>query len=328
MNVSLVSIIIPAFNRAGIIKETLDSISNQTYSDWECIVVDDGSNDDTYSVIESFSRKDPRIKGFKRPETKPKGANACRNYGLSLAKGKYVIFFDSDDIMATTCLEQRVKLFSEHQDKDLLVFSMGVFRDATVFEVYPHRKVINLSLEETLEDFILSDTLPWNVCRPIFKTDLIQNKIAFNEKIHNFQDEEFNIRLLGFLKPKYLSIDNTDCYYRFDEASINKYNSLKGTQDIVNCFYEFYNSVFSVFSQEQKVKHSKKLLLKFFNHIRFYVIPGIDKTEVYKTLELFQNELKLSVKDKAILTIMILLNKFYFNKKGYHFLTTNLKKFL
>ena len=328
MNLPLVSIIIPAFNRDGIILDTLDSIVSQTYQNWECIIVDDGSTDQTVNVIEEFSKNDNRFRIFIRPKKKDKGANACRNFGLSLASGEYIIFFDSDDIMATTCLEQRVKLFADHKDKDFLVFSMGIFSDTSACEVYPFRKVLNISTEKTLEDFILSNTLPWNVCRPIFKTELIQGKIGFNEKIQNFQDEEFNIRLLGFLKPKYLSIDITDCYYRFDEESINKYKSLKGTQDIVNCFYEFYSSVFKVFNEEQKEKQKSKLIFKFFCHIRFYVIPGIDKKEVFKTLELFQKELKLSIRDRALIYAMIFLNQFYFNKKGYYFLATKLKQSL
>lgn len=328
MSTPLVSIIIPTFNRANIINDTLNSILDQTYSNWECLLVDDGSTDETKRVIQNYSLKDARIIALERPQEKNKGANASRNYGLSFAKGDYVIFFDSDDIMSKTCLEKRVKLFSENNDRDFLVFSMGVFKDSKKCEIQLSRKVVNLDLESTLEDFILSDKLPWNVCRPIFKTKLIKDKISFNEKIQNFQDEEFNIRLLGFLKPSYLSIDITDCFYRFDEASLNKYNTLKGKQDIVNCFYEFYKTVFKVLSTEQKVKYKRRLMLKFFNHIYFYLIPGIDKKEVLSTIKLFHSELELSLKEKIIFEIVVFLNLHYHNKKGYYFITQQLRSFL
>lgn len=325
MTSPLVSIIIPAFNRAEIIKETLDSIVNQTYSNWECLIVDDRSDDSTLSVLNEYSKKEVRIKVFNRPKIKPKGANACRNYGLSEAKGFYCIFFDSDDIMATTCLEQRVMHFSKHQDLDFLVFSMGVFKDKSMYEVYGNRKVINLKLDKTLEEFILTDTLPWNVCRPIFKTDLIQNKVEFNEKIQNFQDEEFHIRLLSSLKPSYLSIDITDSYYRFDEASVNKYNSLKGTQDIVDCFYEYYTTVFNALSKEQKRKHSKQLKIKFINQLRFYVVPKINQKVVFQTIKLFKKELGFSSKEIVIINLTLVLNTYFYNKKGYHFISNKIK---
>src|SRR5690606_480254 len=101
----LISIIIPSYNRANLIGETLDSIIAQSCTQWECLVVDDGSTDATNIVIAEYAQKDKRIKLFKRPDTKPKGANACRNIGLQEAQGDYVVFFDSDDLMSENHLE-------------------------------------------------------------------------------------------------------------------------------------------------------------------------------------------------------------------------------
>src|SRR5690554_6608802 len=98
-NLPLVSIIIPTFNRAHLIGETLDSVLAQTYQNWECIVVDDGSTDGTDDLMGDYLAKDGRFKYHKRPDSKPKGANACRNIGLDKAVGEYIIFFDSDDLM-------------------------------------------------------------------------------------------------------------------------------------------------------------------------------------------------------------------------------------
>lgn len=103
-----VSIIIPAYNRAHLIGETLDSIITQSYTHWECLVVDDGSTDSTVNVVAEYAKRNSRIKLFKRPKTKPKGANACRNIGLDQARGEYVIFFDSDDLMTENHLEVKV----------------------------------------------------------------------------------------------------------------------------------------------------------------------------------------------------------------------------
>ena len=85
MSKPLVSIIIPTYNRASLIKETLHSVQSQTYKNWECIIVDDGSIEDTALAIQEFLR-DIRMKFYNRPANKQKGASSCRNYGLELAK--------------------------------------------------------------------------------------------------------------------------------------------------------------------------------------------------------------------------------------------------
>ena len=83
----LISIIIPIFNRASLLSETLDSILAQTYSHWECIIVDDGSTDNTQDVIDRYLKLDSRFRCFSRPSNRPKGANACRNFGYEKSKG-------------------------------------------------------------------------------------------------------------------------------------------------------------------------------------------------------------------------------------------------
>ena len=102
----LVSIIIPSFNSETYISETIDSILNQTYPYWEAIVVDDGSSDETCSIVKRYSQNDKRIQLFLRVST-AKGASVCRNIGIEKAIGKYIIFLDSDDLLAPFCLKER-----------------------------------------------------------------------------------------------------------------------------------------------------------------------------------------------------------------------------
>ena len=102
-----VSVIIPCFNREGLLPETLDSISAQTFSDWEAIVVDDGSTDGSLSIARDYARRDARFRAL-CGDGERKGANRCRNKGLAESKGDYLIFLDSDDVLASTCLENRV----------------------------------------------------------------------------------------------------------------------------------------------------------------------------------------------------------------------------
>ncbi len=91
----LVSIIIPTYNRAHLIGKTLLSVQNQTFPDWECIVIDDGSADDTEEVVKKFSMKDPRFRYLKNE--RKKGAQGARNTGIIHARYPWIAFNDSDD---------------------------------------------------------------------------------------------------------------------------------------------------------------------------------------------------------------------------------------
>lgn len=98
----LVSIVIPAYNAELFIKETIDSVLNQTYKNFECIVVDDGSKDATSGIIENFTKRDNRLKLIKQPN---KGVSAARNFGATNSAGIYIAFLDADDIWLPEHLE-------------------------------------------------------------------------------------------------------------------------------------------------------------------------------------------------------------------------------
>ncbi|AWH72880.1 glycosyltransferase family 2 protein [Dokdonia sp. Dokd-P16] len=109
----MISIIIATYNRAAYIIETLISIKNQTYSDFECIIIDDGSTDHTDELVTAFVKNDDRFTYVLRPDTVLKGANHSRNYGYTLSNGDYVKFFDSDDVMLPEHLEISMKVLLE-----------------------------------------------------------------------------------------------------------------------------------------------------------------------------------------------------------------------
>ena len=115
-----VSIIIPMFNRATLLPETLDAVLAQTYINWECILVDDDSTDNTLAVAKEYARKDSRFRVYSRPSNIRKGANGCRNYGFSISEGEFIQWFDSDDIMEEQLLDCRVKQML-NSSSDLIV---------------------------------------------------------------------------------------------------------------------------------------------------------------------------------------------------------------
>ena len=108
---ALVSIITPSYNSAKFIAETIQSVQNQTHQNWEMIIVDDGSSDETESVVLSIIQNDNRIQFHKLSQNS--GAAVARNTGIEKASGDYMTFIDADDIWFPTFIENNIKTIQE-----------------------------------------------------------------------------------------------------------------------------------------------------------------------------------------------------------------------
>ena len=120
----LVSVIIPCYNRAHILSETIDSLLAQTYRNFEALVIDDGSTDETRQVISRYT--DPRIRYFYRVNG---GLSAARNSGLDTARGEFIAFLDSDDLWHPWKLAAQIEIFRRHPEAGLIWSDMSTFRD-------------------------------------------------------------------------------------------------------------------------------------------------------------------------------------------------------
>ena len=209
-----VSIVIPTLNRGVLISQTITSIVHQTLKNWEVIVVDDGSTDNTISVMESWVQADDRIHHVQR-ETVPSGACACRNLGTTLAQGRYVIYLDSDDLLATTSLENRVAQMDANLNLDLGIFTGVVFKNR------PDDLKILFNLESKSIDLdrFLSLDAPWQTTGPIWrKSSLDYYHLEWNENLHSWQDVEFHVHALA-LNLNYKTFPIQDFYYRVMQNS-------------------------------------------------------------------------------------------------------------
>lgn len=205
-----VSVIIPNWNGAEFIADSLSSMSRQTYPDWECLVVDDDSSDASIQIIEAFARQDKRIRLIKR-DREPKGGATCRNIGLRESKGEFLIFLDADDILADYCLQQRVEAFQYCHDHDFLVFPQLLFED----------EVDDLRL--LWDDFkgdepdlycFLRFYVVWQTMAPMYRRSFLLKVGGFDERYSRIQDVELACRiLLG--NPIYKKVFAVpDCFYR------------------------------------------------------------------------------------------------------------------
>lgn len=192
MSQPLVSIIIPTYNRANLISETLHSIRLQTYTNWECIIVDDGSTDHSAEVIAEFCAQDNRFHFFKRPQDQPKGANTCRNLGFAYSKGDYINWFDSDDVMMERFLEQKINAFLQQPDAD--VVSAGFVKYNPVGNVTS--KPYNTQLQDNPLTEYAKGQLSLNTPTFLYKRTVLHG-ITFDESLSRAQDLDLTFRIIA-----------------------------------------------------------------------------------------------------------------------------------
>jgi glycosyltransferase involved in cell wall biosynthesis len=204
----LISIIIPNFNRGSLIGETLESVLAQEYTHWECIIVDDGSTDDSEKIILSYLQIDSRFRYYKRPSELPKGANSCRNYGFELTVGHYINWFDSDDIM----LPDYLSVFMENfEGQNELIIVTGSYADATLQNKY---SIVLNEKADLFKDYIL-----WKlqILTPsiLFRKSFLKNHSLFSYSIARGQESELFSRLFFNLpKSAYKIINKPVFLYR------------------------------------------------------------------------------------------------------------------
>ena len=198
----MVSVIIPVFNRETTLEETLQSVKNQTYSNWECILVDDGSTDNSCQFIENYIENNNRFRFYRRPNEKVKGPSSCRNIGVEKAIGEFLLCLDSDDVLAPFCLEDRVKAFQTYAHADFLVFKMQIF-SKKVPDITRQQLTIRKK-QDWLSNFMQLKGA-WQTTAPIYKTDFIKKINGFCAQILIFEDFEIALRAL-FVSKNYQQI--------------------------------------------------------------------------------------------------------------------------
>jgi glycosyltransferase involved in cell wall biosynthesis len=197
----LVSIIIPAYNYGRFILETLESVRSQTFTDFECLVIDNGSTDNTKEIIGEILT-DKRFKYFYQEN---KGVSAARNRGLREAKGKYVQFLDADDLIQRQKLEQSVNFLESNSSTHLVYSDMRYFRDGKSEELYmnyncsredqrPWMKYVSGSGKEMMQLFLKGNNMV--ISSPVFRAELTGEIGYMDESIGHNEDWDFWLRIV------------------------------------------------------------------------------------------------------------------------------------
>jgi glycosyltransferase involved in cell wall biosynthesis len=229
MNSSLISIIVPCYNAAKYLNETLTSILSQDLCDMEVLIIDDGSTDHTKEVIEVI--KDERVKYFYQNN---KGVSIARNEGLKMAKGSYIIFFDADDLMCENFIAGRLSPLIDGPD---FGFSYG--------------KVIKFNIAGKLDDYYRgaddeSDVLLYRAevitCPSNYmfkKSFLDKNRLSFNRELASTADRFFLVECFKYGKGRFIS-NCGNLLYRLSENSMSATLNLNLVRDNER-FYKLLN---------------------------------------------------------------------------------------
>ena len=205
-----VSIIIPAYNQDKFIKETLESVLSQTYKNFECIIIDDGSTDNTETVAKKYIDGD-KIKYFYQEN---KGLAGARNTGLKLAKGKYIHFLDSDDLICNYFLEHMVEKFNQNKEVDILSCAW-VLIDESGRKI--SSKIGPAKSNNYLQDLILQNLFP--VHAVMARRNVIDSVGMFNENLSALEDWDMWLRI-AMKDYSFDKLDEVGVFYRRQKGSM------------------------------------------------------------------------------------------------------------
>lgn len=229
----LVSIIIPTYNRSSHIGETLDCILSQTYTKWECIIVDDNSQDYTKELIEFYQEKDSRIVFIERSSDYAPGANSCRNIGLINSRGKYIQWLDSDDLITPEKIGNQVSIL-ENYNSDLATCRWGRFRKRTSeVDILKLKTYKDYHSPKQFLDELGKDIGYFPIHSYLISREVIDKAGPWLEGLKVNQDGEFMIRIIANSKDVKFSKNGCAWYRRSSHPSTSIYNKEK-LNDLIN----------------------------------------------------------------------------------------------
>lgn len=271
------SIIIPVYNVENSLEKCVDSVINQSFTDFELILIDDGSTDNSSEIADNLSTKDKRIKVVHQSN---KGLSQARNAGIDIAKGEYITFIDSDDFIHKDTLNYLINIINIHPEYDIIEYPV-IERYASPYQhklSFPQKSYTNLK-DYWITTNGFSHCYAWN---KIFKSKLFYN-VRF-PKNKTFEDV-FTIPILLEKANVIATIDKGLYYYYFNTNSIT--NNAKGT-DIANLLQAHIYFI---------KKHGDIMNSKYYKHLLNIQIDVYEATSYDPILPIlkYNNSIKLKL---------------------------------
>lgn len=193
----LLSIIIPLYNKEKTIYSTIKSVLQQDILNFEIVVVDDGSKDNSFSVVKSID--DNRVKLFQKPNG---GVSSARNFGISKASGEWIMFFDADDVMEAHALKHFVMAIQKNPDVYVFLSNFTIVDENQKVEMYSHIRQ-SFMVKNPIKSIWYREiySRPGNT---IFHKSVLKLQGGYDEDLSYNEDYEFSLRILSFRKAMYL----------------------------------------------------------------------------------------------------------------------------
>ena len=263
----LVSVIIPTYNRANLLKRAIKSVLDQTYKNLEIIIVDDGSTDNTKDIVKTFS--DPRIQYIRLPENR--GVSSARNMGIKKSRGDFIAFLDSDDEFLPEKLEKQSEIFRSLSKNSGLIFT-NLWNLGKDKGLYVPKQIISGYILPSLSfpASIFSPPSTW-----MLRKNCIDQVGLFDEIMINLQDTDYFVRILQKFPIYFLNEALTVKHVYLTQGRRFSYRQFRGKERFLKKHFtkmkkdrkylsRFYYGVGKDFLNYGKANRAKAYFLKAF----------------------------------------------------------------
>ncbi|MBU4539358.1 MAG: glycosyltransferase family 2 protein [Weeksellaceae bacterium] len=208
-----VSVIIPCYNQSAFLEDCLDSVFNQTFTDWECLLIDDGSTDDTEEILKRWTEKDSRFVYHRKQN---EGVTKTRNYGLDIAKGEWIQFLDADDILDPNKLK---KSLENENGENIMITNFAMIFGTETREPFCDLSKYEITFENLVSRWDIDFNLP--ILCVLTKKEIIGNT-RFPANLKAKEDWIFWLEIFRKPEAKSKFINEKLAYYRHNPDGASK----------------------------------------------------------------------------------------------------------
>lgn len=261
----LISIILPAYNAEKYISKTIESVIKQTFTNWELIIVNDGSSDKTENICKEYAYKDERIKYFWK---KNEGVSLARNYAIEKSKGNFIMFIDADDIIEDKMLDIMYKKMIEY-NPDVVRCNYYINNNTLVNENINEGLYNSKKIQEILIDNILNENMKCYVWLLLIRRNNVRE---FEKDLHIYEDFCFYLNL--FLKSSkiYIMKDRLYHYNRENNDSLSKKNVKENIKNMIYAKDYIFNILkkHNLYNEKNIEQFSSRVFTNIINYIFLY----------------------------------------------------------
>ncbi|HLA59072.1 MAG TPA: glycosyltransferase [Puia sp.] len=292
-----ITVLMPAYNTENYIREAIDSVLNQTFRDFELLIINDGSTDQTEHIIRSIS--DPRIVLVTQPNA---GVSAALNTGIGLAKGEFIARFDADDVCYPNRLELQYQFVRDNPDY-VLIGSDAVYTDKSGEELFYYSCIghTNEEIQTSIRQYC-----PFIHSSVLYRTDIVRELGGYDLRAHTFEDYRLWIKFIG--KGKVCNFNSPLIYVRLNPESITVDEKLRGKRfESLKKEMAFAKQSISENQENELLEILKSQNFSTFKHYSYYIL--IAKKYLWNNTDAkkVRKNLKMALRFKPVNTTIIKL---------------------